>query len=134
MRALILIALALLVTGCPQKREDMLREETLKRFEAVVRWNQFDAILDFIDPLWLQDNPVLDLEIERLHQFRVSQYRVMQVIAAPDGQGLERRIQLRMTNQHTARERIIEYVESWRYDEEAKRWMLHSGPPDPTRR
>jgi len=132
MRILLLLAAALVLAGCPQKREDLMREETLSRFEAVVRWNQFDSIVDFIDPDWLDENPVRDLEIERLHQFRVSQYRVRQVIAMPDGQGMDRLVQLRMTNRHTARERVIEYVEAWRYDEASKRWMLHSGPPDPT--
>lgn len=39
-----------------------------------------------------------------------------------------------MYNKHTARERVVEYIESWRWDEERERWMLHSGLPDVTGR
>ncbi|MDT8439690.1 MAG: hypothetical protein RQ729_11845 [Wenzhouxiangellaceae bacterium] len=133
LQSIALALLALVLAGCPQKREDLLREETLQRFEAVVRWNQFDSIIDFIHPDWLEEHPVSDLDIERLHQFRVSQYRLVQVMSLPDGSGFDRLIQLRMTNRHTARERLVEYTEAWRWDEERKRWMLHSPPPDPSR-
>lgn len=127
------LALVLLGACAAMNNEDKLRTETLDRFEAVVRWNQFDSIVDFMHPDWLEENPVTSLDIERLHQFRVSQYTLRQVLTAPDG-GVDRIIQLRMYNKHTARERVVEYVESWRWDEERERWMLHSGLPDVTGR
>ena len=113
--------------------KDKKRTETMDRFEAVVRWNQFDSMVDFMHPDWLADNPVTSLEVERLHQFRVSQYSVRQVLSEPGG-GFDRLVQLRLYNKHTARERVVEYVESWRWDDERGRWMLHSGLPDVTGR
>ena len=120
------------VAGCgAMSDQDRLRTETLQRYEAIVRWNQFDAMVDFMHPEWLEENPVSSLDIDRLHQFRVSQYSVRQVMSEPAG-GIDRLVQLRMYNKHTARERVVEYVESWRWDEERGRWMLHSGLPDVT--
>ena len=112
---------------------DKKRTETMDRFEAIVRWNQFDSMVDFMDPDWLAENPVTSLEVERLHQFRVSQYTVRQVLSEPEG-GVDRLVQLRLYNKHTAREKVVEYVESWRWDDERSRWMLHSGLPDVTGR
>jgi len=113
--------------------KDKKRTETMDRFEAIVRWNQFDSMVDFMDPDWLAENPVTSLEVERLHQFRVSQYTVRQVLSEPEG-GVDRLVQLRLYNKHTAREKVVEYVESWRWDDERSRWMLHSGLPDVTGR
>ena len=113
--------------------KDKKRTETMDRYEAVVRWNQFDSMVDFMHPEWLAENPVSSLDIERLHQFRVSQYTVRQVLTASDG-GVDRLVQLRLYNKHTAREKVVEYLESWRWDDERGRWMLHSGLPDVTGR
>jgi len=113
--------------------KDKKRTETMDRFEAIVRWNQFDSMVDFMHPDWLEENPVTSLEIERLHQFRVSQYTARQVLSDADG-GIDRLVQLRLYNKHTAREKVVEYVESWRWDDERGRWMLHSGLPDLTGR
>ena len=113
--------------------KDKQRTETMDRYEAVVRWSQFDSLVDFMHPDWLAENPVTSLEIERLHQFRVSQYTLRQVLSEPGG-GVDRLVQLRLYNKHTARERVVDYVESWRWDDERGRWMLHSGLPDVTGR
>ncbi|MBS3745853.1 MAG: hypothetical protein KGY53_10635 [Wenzhouxiangellaceae bacterium] len=130
-QSVLLLGLAL-VAGCGAMSDrDLLRTETMDRYEATVRWNQFDALVDFMHPEWLEENPVASLDVERLHQFRVSQYSVRQVLSAPDD-GVDRLVQLRMYNKHTAREQVVEYVEAWRWDEERGRWMLHSGLPDVT--
>ena len=127
----LLLALAF-VAGCGAMSDrDRLRTETIQRYEATVRWNQFDAMVDFMHPDWLEENPVSSLDIDRLHQFRVSQYSVRQVMSVPED-GVDRLVQLRIYNKHTARERVVDYVEAWRWDEERERWMLHSGLPDVT--
>ena len=121
-----------LLAGCGAMSDrDRLRTETIQRYEATVRWNQFDAMVDFMHPDWLEENPVSSLDIDRLHQFRVSQYSVRQVMSVPED-GVDRLVQLRIYNKHTARERVVDYVEAWRWDEERERWMLHSGLPDVT--
>lgn len=123
-----------LLSACDTLNEkDKQRTETMERYEAIVRWNQFDSMVDFMHPEWLAENPVSSLDVERLHQFRVSQYSVRQVLSDSEG-GVDRLVQLRLYNKHTAREKVIEYLESWRWDDERGRWMLHSGLPDVTGR
>ena len=134
LRVLALVALAALLAGCPvQNKQSMRQTETLDRFEALVRWSQFDALVDFMHPDWLEENPVTQLDVDRLKQFQVSQYRVRHIVASEDETGIERLVALRMYHIHTARERTVEYVESWQWDEERERWMLWSGLPDVTR-
>lgn len=129
-----MMCLVVLLSACDTLDEkDKKRTETMDRYEAIVRWNQFDSIVDFMHPEWLAENPVTSLEVERLHQFRVSQYTVRQVLSDSEG-GVDRLVQLRLYNKHTAREKVVDYLESWRWDEERARWMLHSGLPDPTGR
>ncbi|GAB4172348.1 MAG: hypothetical protein Kow0020_07290 [Wenzhouxiangellaceae bacterium] len=134
MRLMLILIATTLLAGCPQKREDRLRDETVRRFEAMLRWSQFDTLQDFIHPDWLAEHPISDLDLERLKQFKVSQYRLRQVLEHPDGQGFDRVGELRLYHLHTARERAIEFRERWRWDPDLKRWMLHSGLPDPRMR
>ncbi|MEN1727335.1 MAG: hypothetical protein AAGJ52_02735 [Pseudomonadota bacterium] len=134
-RFLLLILPALLIlsacAGAPPERE---RQERFQAWESIVRWAEHkEGLLDFIHPDWLADNPISMLDVDRLQQFRVTEYRVRQVIANPDGLEIERRVQMRLYHIHTARERIIDHREVWRYDEEMEIWMLHSGIPDPRR-
>jgi hypothetical protein len=128
----LLLVLTLLLAACAGQRADQQRTETLDRFEALVRWSQFDSIPDFMHPEYREEHPVRSIDLERLNQFRVSQYQVKQVMMIGDDAGVDRLVELRLYNRHTARERVVEYVESWRWDGERERWMLHSGLPDVT--
>lgn len=133
LRWLAALSLAVLLAGCPVTGSQQQRQtETFDRYEALVRWSQYDVLVDFMHPDWLEENPVTSLDVDRLKQFQVTQYRVRQIVAIEDGSGVDRLIELRMYHIHSARERSIQYVESWRWDEEFERWMLHSGLPDVT--
>ncbi|AKS41301.1 hypothetical protein [Wenzhouxiangella marina] len=131
--ALGLLAL-LALAACSSNSQQRERDDAIMRWESTLRWSeQYDGLLDFIHPEWLAEHPISTLDIDRLGQFRVTEYRVRQVIASPDGLGLDRRVQLRLYHVHTSRERVIDHREVWRYDEERERWLLHSGIPDPRR-
>ncbi len=127
---LAVLAVALLA-GCGGSSSIRDREETLDAWETRVRWSAFETLIDFIHPEWLAENEVTTLDLERLNQFRVSEYRVRAIMVHPDGDSVERRAQIRMINIHNQRERMIEHQEVWRYDQSMKRWFLHSGLPDP---
>lgn len=130
---LTMLSIALLA-GCATGPSDQDQRERFQAWENIVRWSEHkDPLLDFIDPEWLAANPISPLDVDRLEQFRVTEYRVRQVIASPDGLEIERLAQLRLYHIHTARERVIDHRELWRYDEESEVWMLHSGIPDPRR-
>lgn len=128
---LTVIAVSLLLTACGGNQKQLEQQQATQRWEALIRWSEYDALVDMIHPEWLAENPVEEKEIERLRQFRVTEYRVRQVLGEPDGIGFERLVQIRMYHQRSARERVIGHREVWRYDEDLERWMLHSGVPDP---
>ena len=126
------VALSLLLAGCGTNQKDKLQTETMDRYAMLVRWSQFDSLVDYIHPDWLEAHPVRQLDVDRLHQFRVTEYRMRQLIALDDGSGVARVVQIRLHHIQTARERTIQHVEAWRWDDERERWLLHSGLPDVT--
>jgi hypothetical protein len=127
----LLFITALFLTACAGGSVQNERADALLAWENLVRWSEYDALIDFLHPDYLAAYPVTALDIERLHQFRVTEYRVRQVVAEPDGLALERRVRIRLYHVHSARERVVDHREVWRYDGELKGWLLHSGLPDP---
>ncbi|MEE4303276.1 MAG: hypothetical protein V2J19_03905 [Wenzhouxiangella sp.] len=123
------VLLAACAGGSQAQRE---RDQAMDLWQEMVRWSEYDGLVDMIHPDWLAENPIRSIELERLRQFRVTEYRVRQVISAPDEQRVERRVQIRLYHVHSARERVIQHREVWRYDETRDRWLLHSGLPDPS--
>ncbi len=130
----LVLSACLFLTACAGGSVNNERTDTLEAWENLVRWSQYDALVDFLHPDYLAAHPIAPLDIDRLHQFRVTEYRVRQVMAQPDGMGLERVVQIRLYHIHSARERVVDHREIWRYDEELEGWLLHSGLPDPRRR
>jgi len=72
--------------------------------------------------------------MDRLRLFRVTQYVLRTSAPIDDGMGLMQTVELHIFNKSQARERVIIDEQYWKYDEERKRWLLHSGLPDPTQR
>jgi len=132
LRTLLAIGLTAMLTACPDTREQNDLADTLTQYETLVRWAQWDAALDFLAPDYLEEHPVSRLDLDRLRLFTVTQYTVRSAIQADDGKGLVQIVEIKMFNKNQARERTITDEQYWRYDDEFKRWQLHSGLPDPT--
>lgn len=127
---LALVAAALL-GGCAAQEERQAREDTLRSFEAQMRFgNNFAALINFIHPEYLKDNPISSAEVRRLELFQVGGYRARSVVVADDDKSVSQVVELRLYNKRTARERIIMYPQIWKLDEDSKRWMMHSGLPE----
>ncbi len=134
LRTILILGVATLLSGCPQSKEDKDLSETLLQYETIVRWAQWDAAADFIAPEYLKDNPITRLDLDRLRLFRVTQYIVRSAAPINEGNGLMQIVEIRMFNKNQARERSIIDEQYWKYNEETKRWKLHSGLPDPTQK
>lgn len=132
MRTIFVLGLALLLSACPQSKEDKDLSETLLQYDTVIRWAQWDAAVDFIAPEYLEENPVTRLDLDRLRLFRVTQYAVRSAVPVDEGNGLIQVVEIKMFNKNQARERTVIDEQYWKYDEESTRWQLHSGLPDPT--
>lgn len=133
-KPLIVLLIALLLVACAGGNQGLReRQKTMDLWQEMVRWSEYDGLIEMIHPDWLARNPIRNVELERLRQFRVTEYRVRQVNSSPDGMRVVRHVQIRLYHVHSARERVIQHREVWRYDEARERWLLHSGLPDPRR-
>lgn len=132
LRTLLAIGLATLLTACPETKGEKDLPDTLIQYETIVRWAQWDAAVDFLAPDYLEEHPVTRLDLDRLRLFTVTQYTVRSAIQTDAGKGLVQVVEIKMFNKNQARERTITDEQYWKYDEEFKRWQLHSGLPDPT--
>ena len=72
--------------------------------------------------------------MDRLRLFRVTAYNIRSTGVYDEGMTARQVVEIRMFNTRQGVERSIIDEQEWRYDEESKRWRLHSGLPDPTRR
>ena len=131
---LVLLALAVILAACTPNQVDQSRGETFKQYETIIRWSQWDAAADFIAPEYLQENPISRLEMDRLRLFRVTGYTVRSAGVYDEGMTARQTVEITMFNTHQAVERTIIDQQEWRYHADVKRWLLHSGLPDPTKR
>ena len=130
----IVLSIALALAACTPNPAEKSRGETFKQYETIVRWSQWDAAADFIAPEYLQEHPITRLEMERLRLFRVTAYTVRSTGVYDDGMTARQTVEIKMFNSHQAVERTILDQQEWRYHPDIKRWLLHSGLPDPTQR
>ena len=131
---LLLTVTAFLLAGCPSNQAETSRGETFKQYETIIRWSQWDAAADFIAPEYLAEHPISRLDMDRLRLFRVTAYTIRSTGVYDEGMTARQVVEIKMFNANQAVERTIIDEQEWRYHEEVKRWLLHSGLPDPTRR
>ena len=128
------VLIATLLAACvPPKKEKGL-DERLKQYESMIRWSQWDAAATYLAPEYLEENPVTNLDMERLRLFRVTNYTVRSASPVGDGSEFAQVVELRMFNRNQATERVVMDSQLWRWDEEMEQWLLHSGLPDVTKR
>ena len=131
---LVLLALAVTLVACTPNPVEKSRGETFKQYETIIRWSQWDAAADFLAPEYVMENPITRLQMDRLRLFRVTAYTVRSAGVYDEGMTARQTVEIRMFNTHQAVERTIIDQQEWRYHEDVKRWLLHSGLPDPTKR
>ena len=131
----ILLSLAVIVAvACTPNQVNQERGEAFKQYETIVRWSQWDAAADFISPEYQEEHPISRLELDRLRLFKVTAYTVRSTGIFDEGMSAKQTVEIKMYNKTQGVERTIVDDQEWRYNEEVKRWMLHSGLPDPTKR
>ena len=130
----LLVITALMLGACSSTGPEKKRGEVFKQYETIIRWSQWDAAVDFVSPDYLDENPIKRLDMDRLRLFRVTGYNIRSTGVFDEGMTARQTVEITLFNTHQAKERSIIDEQEWRYDEESKRWFLHSGLPDPTKR
>ena len=130
----VLIATLFLVACVAAANLEKSRGETLKQYQSLVRWSEWDGAVGYLAPEFLEEHPVSRLDLERLRLFRVTQYIVRATQNYDEGKTTVQMVEIHLFNKAQAVERSIIDEQLWRYDETAERWFLHSGLPDPTKR
>lgn len=128
--AIALASLALTACATPGKQKTL--EDTLRQYEAVIRWSQWDGAVNFMAPEYLAEHPISDLDMRRLRLFQVTQYTLRSSTPTADGNELVQVVEIRLFNKTQAIERAILNRQVWRYDEASKHWWLYSDLPDVT--
>lgn len=131
--ALFLALVMTLLSACASSTQKNTLDATLLQYESVIRWSQWDGAIDFLAPEYLEENPVSQLDIDRLRLFRVTQYTVRSVMPTADGMTVRQAVEVRLFNRNRAVEQALLDQQEWRYNPERERWYLWSGLPDVTR-
>jgi hypothetical protein len=120
--------LAVMGDAVAQRRATKL-EQVQAAWSSSIRWSEFEAAWQLIDPELRAEHPLTELELERYRQLRVSSYREGGNGELEDGT-VVRTAEIGVVNRHTQAERTVRYQERWRWDAEAKRWWQVAGMPD----
>lgn len=131
---LALTALAVFVAACTPNPAEKARGEAFQQYETIIRWSQWDAATDFLAPEYLAENPLTRLDMDRLRLFRVTAYTIRSTGVFDEGLTARQQVEIRMFNTHQGIERTVIDEQEWRWHADLKRWLLHSGLPDPTKR
>lgn len=126
------VLLATLLAGCAARERSKLLDETLKHYNALIRWSEYAAAADHYDPALRREKPITGLQMSRLAQFRVSGYDQRALNVTADGSRATQVAEIRLYNVHDLTERTIIDRQVWRYDPEAERWWLTTGLPNVT--
>ena len=98
-------------------------------WSSSVRWSDFEAAWQLVDPALRAERPLTELELERYRQLQVSSYREGGSGELEDGT-VVRAVEIGVVNRHTQAERSVRFQERWRWDPKAKRWWQMAGLPD----
>jgi len=128
-KLLLLALVALLVAGCGQKAtRDRSLDLTQKSYGKLIRWNEFERALKFLDPETTGSLTPKGVEWERYSQIKISGYQDAPPVAETDGTVLTV-VKIELYNIHTLKERTVIDRQIWRYDEKAENWFLTTGLP-----
>jgi hypothetical protein len=131
-RRVVLLALSVVLlaacSGGMRSKANVL-ENTLSNYQGAVRWGGTRDMMAFFDPESEASKNVKAIELERWAQYDVKGYREI-TPAVVDDEGIARQtVEIELVNKHSATPRMAVDSQVWRFDTDAKRWLLTSGLP-----
>jgi len=126
-KPLLLLLLLGLLAACASgaARQDQFRQQ-LFAYEQAVRWGEMAVANRFQPPALQLDEPAL----ARYAGIRVTGYETEAVKFLDDQRRAEVRAKISYYHDTEQRVRAVTDLQEWRYDDEARQWLLFSGLPD----
>jgi hypothetical protein len=124
-RFLILLASLLLLSGCFATLGKLNQlENTLRAYEAAIRWSEFELANGFGVPV----DPPPDLA--RLNDIAVTAYEVKASTTSKDTLEAKQTVVIDYYDKHSITQKTVTYQQQWHYDENQKRWVVQPNLPD----
>jgi hypothetical protein len=123
---LLLASLLALLTACASvthPKVDMVGE-----FGNAVRWSDWDAAWNYIDPATRTSLTLPGEEQDRLEHIKVTGYNVRSSEPQEDGTLLQT-VEIHYIDQATQSERMVRSRQIWRTDDKGVHWWLTTGLP-----
>lgn len=133
---LVAVAIVTLCAGCandPTSGKNRALTDTLRSYGATLRWNGIEGGEVFLDPKYREEHPLTSIDIGRYKQVRLADYSEQSPIPTSENE-VQQTVEISLINRNTQIVRSLVDRQTWRYDEEAKRWWLMTGLPDITQR
>jgi len=112
--------------GTSNKKRNL--DSTLFKYASLIRWSNFDAAVNYLKP-GDEDIKPSDFELQRLKQFKVSQYLESPITPGSDEYIILQSVEIQLYNIHTNKTKTIYDHQSWEYDDKLKQWFLTTGIP-----
>lgn len=101
-------------------------DKTLKSYERAIRWRNYD----FARAFHIKPADVSDYKRQSLQGIRVTSYRIIEQVIAPDYSKADIIVDIRYIQDSSATERVLTNRQKWIYDAQAERWQLETPFPD----
>jgi hypothetical protein len=135
MRIASIAVMSILLTACASmsidkmKSRETLLDDTLRGYAATLRWGDLTQAVAFVDPKYLAEHPLTELDVARFKQVQVSAYNDQPPVPVSENE-VRQTVEIGIVNINTQGARSVIDHQVWRYDEPQKRWWLTTGLPD----
>ena len=126
----LVLAVALLPgpAGARADKADKALQASLKLYAQAVRWNDFAAAAESLDPALRAPEGFSEADETYYKRFQISGYSLKSGNRTGPAE-YSQRVELRIIDVASQTERVKTDRQTWRYDAAAKRWWLTSGLP-----
>jgi hypothetical protein len=129
LKMLAAITILLTLAGCASL-SDMNRmdafDETVKTYEKMVFWSEFDAALAFKEP---REESVEQPDMNSLKKVRITSYKVKRLKASADKSEVQQFVEIGYYRMDDVTVKTIIDQQLWVYNNDAQRWYIRSDLP-----
>lgn len=118
--------LSVILVSCAADPKSMELDDTLRLYEATIRWNNYQAAPGFLTKKQLEG----EVDLNKLKSIKVSAYKLIQKTEVPGKDEINQIVEIRYFDENVAKEYVITNNQKWIYDDDADGWRLDSPLPE----